>query len=466
MSLTARLAKRIEDTSAEQEKILNAAQTAEGGERDLNAEETAAFDKLAAEKAGLKNQLSRAKQIDADKNEAREAARAPIVQQPHTPNSRVFAQPRRHAPLKAFHGADAVERAEAAGMWAAATLFASDPRNSGVSARARQWCLENGILIDHANAQPNAVLTSTNNSGAGFFVPHVLDNAIIELAEQFGVFRQNAEIQPMSSETWEGPRWTNGMTAYWTGHGQKPAESNPAWDKIGLVAKDLTALSKMTRQLNEDSIINLGDKVAMSIVLAFAYAEDNAGFNGDGTSAYGGITGLLTKLGLAANAASLFTAATGNTTPDTLDLIDFTKCMGKLPQYPNINPKWYCSKEVWTASMLPLMLNSGGARPEDIAGGGSMSFLGRPVVISQVMPQLAAATAGTIPIAYGDLALAAKLGDRRGVTVESGFENDDFTKQLMTILGTERVDINVHTVVDPRNSAKAGPVVGLKLAAA
>jgi hypothetical protein len=45
-----------------------------------------------------------------------------------------------------------------------------------------------------------------------------------------------------------------------------------------------------------------------------------------------------------------------------------------------------------------------------------------------------------------------------------GFENDDFTKGLMTVLGTQRVAINNHTVTDPRSSSNTGPVVGLKMA--
>lgn len=58
-----------------------------------------------------------------------------------------------------------------------------------------------------------------------------------------------------------------------------------------------------------------------------------------------------------------------------------------------------------------------------------------------------------------------KLGDRRGRTVQTGYENDDFTRQLMTILGTQRVDVNVHTVVDPLGDANTvgGPVMALKL---
>jgi HK97 family phage major capsid protein len=470
MSRVAKIAKQIEDVTAEQERILDAADKAEGGARELTADESTRFDTLAVQKTGLKTQLKRASELENDRAEASEAARPRIVQDPYIPSNvaamngkpRIFAQPRRHGRLQAFKGEHAAERAEAAGMWAIATLYGNLPGfDANTALRARNWCMENGVIVEQAERQA-ATLNLTNNSGAGFFVPNVIDNAILELAEQYGVFRQHAEVVNMTSETWSGPRWIGGMTAYWVAEQTAPTQSDPSWDHVTLTARVLAAMSKMTRELNDDSIIDLGDKVAMSMALAFAYAEDNAGFNGTGAATYGGIYGLMPKL--TATAASLYTAATGNTTPATLDLADFIGCMGSLPLYPNIQPKWFMSKEVWAASVVPLTLAAGGTVPSDINGSQGLTFLGYPVVISQVMPLVAAATTGTVPIAFGDLSLAAKLGNRRGLTVESGLINDDFTKRLMTIMGWSRVDINVHTVVDPRDNTKKGPIIGLKLA--
>jgi HK97 family phage major capsid protein len=456
------ISKQFEEATAEQERILDAAAKDTSGARDLNAVESARFDELTESKKVLKVQLGRARQVESDKAESMQASRPAITQGIYAPENakatadvaRVYAKPKRHGPLKAFKGNDASERAEAAGMWAAATLYGND--------NARRWCLERGINIGQSDRQ--AVLGGNNNSGAGYFVPDVMDTAIIEMSEFYGVFRSNAEVQPMTSDTWKGPRWSSGMVAYWIGRQAKPTSSDPAWDVVSLVAKDLAAMTKMERQLNEDSIVNLGDKITMALMLAFSYAEDNAGFNGDGTSTYGGITGVITKLGISANSASVVQAATGNNTIGALTVKDYLKVTGVFPEYPNAKPAWYCSKQAYANSMAPLMLAIGGTTPSDIAGGAGKTFLGYPVVISQVLPGSSAAAA-TIPIVFGDLALAAKLGDRRNITVESGFENDDFTKQMMTVLGTQRTDINVHTITDPKDSTKAGPVIGLKLAA-
>jgi HK97 family phage major capsid protein len=303
-------------------------------------------------------------------------------------------------------------------------------------------------------------MNTTDNASAGYFVPNEIDYTVQELALVYGVFRRFAEIVPMASGTRDVPRWTGGMTAYWTAEGSKPTESNPAWDLIGLVAKELKALSKMTRVLDEDSVTDLGDKITLALVEAFTLAEDNAGFNGDGTSTYGGITGLVTKI-LAASAAYA-QAASGNVSAATLDLDDFNAVVAKLPNYPNMQPRWFMHKTFWANSAQRLQMALGGVVPADVQTGAQPMLLGYPIEFTNVLKS--APTVDECPAILGDLRWSSKLGDRRGRTVEMGFENDDFTKGLMTVLGTQRVAINNHTVTDPRSSSNTGPVVGLKMA--
>ncbi len=365
------------------------------------------------------------------------------------------ATPRRHGPLRAFRGADAAVRAERAGMWALAVF--------GQNERAARWCQEQGVEIRRGSLDdgPSAVLNTFDNKGAGYFVPNEIDFTIQELALVYGVFRQYAEIVPMNSGTKDTPRWTAGMTAYWTGEGSAPTSSDPAWDLIKLVAKDLKAMTKMTRNLDEDSAVDLGDKITMAMAEAFSYAEDNAGFNGDATSTYGGITGLITKI--LASSAAFAQAASGNVSDVTLDLDDFNACVAKLPNWPNFSPAWFMHKTVWANSAQRLQMALGGIVPADVQMGAKPMLLGYPVVFVNVMDPTP--TVSEIAAILGDLRWSSKVGDRRGRTVEMGFVNDDFSKGLMTILGTQRVDINNHTVTDPRSSSQTGPVVGLKLAA-
>lgn len=457
------LQKKIDELTAKQAAILDAAENSDTG-GVLSEDQKKEFDAFETEKASLQAAYDRAVIVEQSEARSQELTQPPIAGNPTNPQppiagsndvgnvgeNRLPAGVRRYGSLQAFKGQNADYNAYAAGMWTLA-IFAGD---HPMKPKAQQWCERNGI---------QATMWTGDNASAGFLVPTQMDNAIIELTEQYGVFRRYAEIQPMTSGSWNGPRWTGSMVSYWVAEKTAPTQSDPRWDRVNLMAKDLAAMTKITNQLNEDSVVNLGDKVAMCAAISFAAAEDNAGFEGDGTSTYGGIVGLKTRLAETANAASLITAATGHDTLPELTLVDFNSVLGAFPEYPGANPAWFCHKAVWAASMVPLQLAAGGATLENIVGGGKPQFLGYPVVFVQTRPTTYAAS--TIPIFFGDLKLSSKMGVRRERSIQAGWENDDFTKQQFTLLATERVDIANHTIVDPITTTKAGPIMGLKLAA-
>jgi len=102
------------------------------------------------------------------------------------------------------------------------------------------------------------------------------------------------------------------------------------------------------------------------------------------------------------------------------------------------------------------------------------SFLGYPVVISQVLPKISATS--QVCCLFGNLRMAARLGDRRQTTIQmSEHALNAFEQDEVVIRGTERFDIVVHDVGDPTPSAGpakssqagnvAGPIVALITAA-
>ncbi len=468
------IAKRVEEISAKQTTALEAAE-ATGCSADDRAKHLAAFDALQAEKEAAQADYQRWDAVARSEEWSGSPASVGIVQQVNdgrhgataglntgsdegggfdASRVRIPARARGHNRLVAFAGQE--REAYAAGLWFAGALLG----NQAAQTRAREWGME--FASDPNNSGPQSSLTGLSNQTGGFFVPDVIESKVIEISLKYGVLRQYAEVVPMSSETLTSPRWSAAMTAYWIGRGAKPTSSDPAWTAVQLIARELGAMTKISRQINEDSLIDLGEKVTVNMARAFAQAEDKAGFLGDGTSTYGGISGLVTLLALAANANCLITA-TGHTTVPALTNADFLKVTGSAPNYDGANWAWFLHKQVWSQSMAALQLAGGGNRVDEIAAGGRMSFLGYPVVFVNVMP--AAPTTGTIAAYFADLSMAVKIGDRRGRTVQAGYENDDFTKQLMTLLGTQRVDVNVHTVLDPLGDTNApgGPVMALKL---
>jgi HK97 family phage major capsid protein len=336
-------------------------------------------------------------------------------------------------------------------------------------AKALEYCKENGL--PHIKVHQENV-----NSTGGFLVPEEFDNTIITLREKYGVFRANAKIVPMSTETIRIPRRTGGLTAYPVGETAAATESSKSWDQVQLTAKDWMVISRYTGQLNDDAVVNIGDDLAGECAYAFAKAEDQAGFVGDGSSTYAGIVGLTTKFtnltGTIANIAGL-TVATGTgygTNWNSVTLADFNAVVGNLPQYAYVggNAKWYCSQAFWGSVMQKLALAAGGNQVMNIQGGSlTPMFLGFPVVIAQAMPVKSAVS--QVACLFGDLSLAAKFGSRRETSIEFSREASVGSQSLwerneIGIRAIERFDIVVHDIGNQSATASqrvAGPMVGL-----
>lgn len=339
----------------------------------------------------------------------------------------------RHGSLRAYRGENAEEQAFRAGQFFAATLWGNE--------RAREWCQEHGMDI-------RAAQSTTSDSAGGHLVPVEMEQAIINLREEYGVFRREAKVVPMASDTKTVPRRTSGLTAYFVSDNDQVNASEKAWDQVNLVAKKLGALAKYSSELAEDAVVSIGDDLTDEMAYAFANKEDECGFNGSGTSTYGGIVGVLN----AVNAGSTYEAATGNTAFSTLDLSDFEGMIGQLPQYAARNAKWYISRVGYYASMARLMDAGGGNTSEMLADGTRrLMFLGYPVVLSQVLNTTTGAQTDTSILAFGDLGMAATVGNRRGIRVLISPHRYMEYDQI-GILGTERMDINVHEKGDASNA--------------
>ena len=392
---------------------------------------------------------------------------------------RVPAGVKRYSSLKHFAGPHADERAYRFGMFCLGVYG----KRQGI-----EFCLKQGIpLIGAGGDALSDVQTKTQrenlNTSSGFLVPDEFQNDLIDLRERFGVFRQNAKVVPMASDTRSDPRRVNGVTAYFVGEGAAATLSDKSWDRVRLTAKKLMVLTKYSNELNEDAVLNIGDDLAGEIAYAFALKEDQCGFIGDGSANYGGIVGAANRL-LAvdptntnnpANVMGLVVASgTGYANNyNSIVLSDFNKLVAALPEFADVpgETKWYCSKLFWGSVMQRLATAAGGNRVAEIEDTPlRKSFLGYDVVISQVLPKVSAVN--QVACLFGNLRLAARLGDRRQTTIQmSEHALNAFEQDEVVIRGTERFDIVVHDVGDPTPAAGparspqigniAGPIVGL-----
>lgn len=437
------------DKSAQVQAIVELA-TAE--ERELTADEKAIVDKVQGigdapgEIQALQQDLERAIRFE---SRVKEIANGLTLEPSTEPDAHpkaivVPARAKLHGRLKAYTGETAEQDAYVAGRWIAANFWNHAP--------SKKWLKEHRVS--------NAMSESEDDRG-GIFVPTEMSLAIIRLVESFGIFRQFAQIDPMASDRKVCPVRVAGLTATPVAETTRANEGSNTvavqdivYTNIELVARKWKVVVKVSDELNEDSLISLAEQVTTEAAQAFAYAEDNSGFNGDGTSAYHGIVGVLN----AVNAGSVSAAAAGNTAFSTLDMSDFEAMAGKLPDFPGINPAWFISKEGYYASMHRLMMAAGGNTVENIAAGGRPAFLGHPVVYTNVLNKTLTAQASTKLLAFGDLNMAVKFGDRRAMTM-SLTDHRYWDEDQIAIKATERFDINVHS---KGSATEAGAILVLE----
>ena len=437
------LREKLGDLTAKCEAIF---ETAKAEARDLTAEENAEVDRIqgTSDKPGeiqaLHSEIARNERFQTIKAASvvnRLGANLPATREIEASiqPAKMPAVAKRHTKLTSFTGPDAERNAYASGQFLLATL--------GSSPKAKQWCADNGIQM---------ILSGDDNSKGGYLVPDILENTLIDLKESFGTFRQYSMQWPMSSSSVRVPRRVSGFTTYFVGEGDDITLSDMAFDEVSLTAKKLAALTRITSELNEDSIISMADIIAREFAYALAVREDSCGWLGDGTSTYGGIVGVANAL-----AAGSIMTATGITTFATVTLGNFEQTVGMLPEFPGINPAWYMHKTAFYATAGRLQNAAGGNSTADLGNGPEMQFLGYPVRFVQTLPSAAASSA---QIAYfGDLSMTATMGSRRGIELRSD-ASTGFISDTVYVRVTERFDINVH---ERGTASVAGPMIALKL---
>jgi HK97 family phage major capsid protein len=323
-------------------------------------------------------------------------------------------------------------------MWIRATLFGDDV--------AKRWCQ------DHMAAGGENIGTK-----GGFIVPEEMARTIIDLREDYGVFRREANVIAMGSDSLTVPKRTSGLTAYFVAENAEVTASDKAWDQVSVTARKLGALHKMSAELSDDAIINMADDIAMEMAWAFAEKEDDCGFNGDGTSTYGGITGIRPKIVDGNHGAGAVDAETGDNTFAEITSLGLTQAMAALPAYALTNARWYCSQPAFSLIFERLTAAAGGNTISTLEGGLQRRYMGYPIVISQKMPTSTGDLENVAMVLFGDLRAACIMGDRRGFRFLSSVERYMEYDQI-GLLGVERFDIVVHSLGD---GTTAGPIVAL-----
>lgn len=422
---------------------------AEKDKRNLTADEKAAYDAHMKEANDLAERITRAEEVFAAKAASAEVLDSQDVSM-SSGNLRVNPLTGRRliypGQMRAFPNTpEGKEAALRSGMWLLATVFGRK--------KAREWCEENGLaIVVEARAMGEG-----DNTAGGFLVPVEFENAIIELREMYGVARQISNVINMGRDSMTIPVSLTDPTAYAVAEGTTITDSDTTWGQVALSAKKWATLTKVSTELDEDAVISIADDLARKIARAFASAEDNAFFNGDGTSTYHGIVGARPAIIDGTHTAGAKDAASNNDTFAEITATDLATVMAALPAYALPNAKFVISQPGFQLVFGRLVQAAGGQTTSTLAGAIPYQYLGYPVVISQHMPMVTTDLSNVAMLFFGDFSLSSALGSRRGVTVRSS-EHVYFASDQIAVRGTTRFDIVHHSLGD---TTTAGPVVAL-----
>jgi HK97 family phage major capsid protein len=321
-----------------------------------------------------------------------------------------------------------------------------------------------GIESYRITESGSKAMTGSSQVAGGTLVMVEQVPSIIMLLETYGKLRANASVWPMGAGQTIIPKIDGLLTMYCVGEGGSITQTTPTIPAIILTPKTLTGLTAYSTELEEDSLVALGELLGGLFARSCAYYEDLCGYLGDGTSTYFGFKGIVGALmAVSATIASIksLVVGTGNAYSE-LTLADFEKVPGILPDFADDgDAKWYAHRYFFWTVMIKLALTSTSMASEIILGAGARQkqFLGYPVEFTQVMPKAEANS--QICALLANLRQGFVLGTRGGIEIAQS-DQRYFDQGLIGVRVRDRVALNAHGVGDTTN---AGPLCGLITAA-
>jgi len=412
--------------------------------------------------ADLGDLLARADELEAAAETAAKVAearqkldaivnRCSALDAPVTREVREVAKPRaiqHHGRLRAFKDAEAAYRC---GQFIAGYVLGNSS--------AREWCERHDVYTRAMGGNNDGSGASTTKGAA--FVDDILSATLIRNVEEKNEVYTAMQQQPMTSDTLIVPKRTAGFTGNWLAENAEITTSDATAGSVTLVANKYGVGVRVSNELLADSVINLSEMVVQEFTTAYTSALTEAVTNGDGTTSYGGITGILsgttasgtTGIAGAASLGSLHVMDATKDLPTEVTVDDITALLAKTPRYALDNARWIVSPYVFHQVFQRLDLAQGVSSLQVEMG---PTFMGYPVTLSSAMPG-SSAGANTVIALFGDFSRAGIFGLRRDFAIVAS--TDRYVEYDQTALfGTIRATGVWH---DLGTANTAGPVVGL-----
>jgi HK97 family phage major capsid protein len=297
---------------------------------------------------------------------------------------------------------------------------------------------------------------------------------VLKQVDDYGKTAQRFNVVPLSEQSATYfQALASILTVTYPPEATTVTDTNANYRRLKLDPRKGMVITKMSRESKEDSKINLAEQSMDDIARSFAYAEDRAAINGDGTGTFGGMIGLQTMFSTAGAGAGLtLSTAAGaiNTTYAGTAAGDgggyalghFQRVAATLP--PWVYEKfagdvaWHCTRAFYEGVMKPLAIASARATATEVLTLQGSTFLSFPVVFWENMNRTASTGTSTIDCFFGSMKSACYLGRRNDLEINVS-DQRYWDEDSIGIRGTMRHDVNVLAAVG--STSTPGPVIAL-----
>lgn len=297
-----------------------------------------------------------------------------------------------------------------------------------------------GLFKDITGMELRAALTSSDIP-----LPVEYQGQVSELVGMFGAARQYATVMPLGAGSVKLPQLKTDPTFGLISGSGTVTEKSPQTEWVTFNAEKFGGLVRLPSEMDEDSIVPIGQFLARYSARQMAYVEDWQVFRSTGAgSALNGTAEGLTK-NVVTNSKTTVSGTLGS--PSEFTLAHF-RTLRTIPDASALRVGAYYMHP--TMEQLLSTFNTAGNKPYNpqaqIAGNGAQPFMsgptldGFPIRFVDVMPVYTTSDAvSTVHILFGDVSfqyLGLRGGMRFDTSTEAGFTTDEILVRALQRMTT------------------------------
>jgi HK97 family phage major capsid protein len=280
--------------------------------------------------------------------------------------------------------------------------------------------LINGQATEEFEAVQKEMTTDdTATPFSGYITDSFLSAEIRHLVTQYGVAAREFTTVTFMESSYRANNLVTDPTGFWVDEAGSIKSTEVVLGQETLTLKKLATIVTLTRELLQEQEIDFISFIGSRVAEVFAKMEDEAFFIGDGTSTYGGFTGLLNN-----TSVNEVTMADGDGDFTDLTVKYMRDMQDATPQGAHANAKYYMHR-----SILNIVRNlredavsagdqAGAYLVKQPMGDVAMNIDGYPIVLVEVMPKSSATAVDTSFVLFGDLKKATIRGTRGGIVAD------------------------------------------------